>query len=257
MEVVKLHPDAAQGKPDFVMTPTAEAITGALDYYQSKGKMGLIVGDSGMGKTVAAKRFVREEPRTRFHLEVTTAINTMQAVLQILIEVLGHYPERGGGPMAYHRHLLQLLAPVSYRRPMLLVIDEAQHLEANAAEALRGLHDATGASIVFVANRDLQDRWRGTRAGRQAWQQMNGRISFPLDLNAEADGPGADDIAAIAEGWGIKGRTVRGLLMRAARGAGGLRNVNELLDLAGDYAAGGAITAAHIEQAMAIRGQRS
>jgi DNA transposition AAA+ family ATPase len=254
MEVVKLHDDAPDDNGDFVRTPTAQAILTTLGYCQAESVMGLIVGDPGMGKTLAAEHFVEEDPKHRVYVRCWPGIATAQSLLVHLVEKISGYAQPGASPRVHYADLLTVLE--RGWDPRILVLDEAEHLETAAVEVLRALHDEAEIAIVFLGLRELRDRWISTQAKRNGWAALVSRLDAELDLNDEAPGAAPEDVAAICDARGIQGRKERGLLTKASRGPGGLRNVAKLIHLAGGFAGESGITAANIDQAIAIRGGR-
>jgi len=251
LRVINVQRAGADHKPRFCETATAQAILGTLAYCQEHGEMGLIVGEPGIGKTTAAEHFVEADSYLRWYAKVMPASQSVQGFLRRLVDTLGGIAERHVGTLDCYDIVLE---EVSRRRgASLLVIDEAHLLDAAAVEQVRALYDELQFGVVFIGHRELAFRWQHKPGNkRNAWAQLTSRIGPWLDLTEVLP----EDVDAICESRGVTGRRERTLLAKHAKGPGGLRTVVKVINVAATIAGGDQIEMAHIEQALAIRGQR-
>lgn len=255
--VVTIHDDPTQRNPGFVLTPSATEITEILSACQDQGRMGLIVGNAGVGKTMTALHFCNEDPDHRFYLEIDQTTAALQGMMEAVLEALGGSAPAGCGPRALHKDILWLIQTSGGESsPLILVIDEAQHLETKAVEQLRSLHDQTDIAIVFLGFVGLMAKWQAKRDGRDSWAQLRRRIPrFAWrDINNGRAGVPPADIRAICRAWNI---TAKGAVEKLAKEAerGGLSDVTTILEASAALAGSEAVTAATIQTAIANIGK--
>lgn len=201
----------------FVPTRQSECVFSVLDYALACRSIGLIVGESRMGKTFAAREWCRRKGAAVATWVDAPEIGGYRALLANICQVLGVQHNNKSGPkMAMD--IRKCFAP-----GRVLVIDEAGFIMPNfrqrsvePIEILRRLHDDTGCAIVLlVTDRDL-DRLVG---GRYQYEQFLGRA------NAYAALPEFDDKAdllPLLSRWGHFGKSITTELLRLCRQPGRL-----------------------------------
>lgn len=218
----------AETGPGFVQTPTARRIFAAFDDARSDRCIALIYGGAGVGKTQAARHYLEMERRDspyvgRVHyITCGVAARTPTAVLELLAEAMGCYGN------AYR---LQGLAEGISRRLRegdLLIVDEAQFLEGDSLDLLRGFlpdgDDDFGVGIAYIGNGELYARLHG--AGRAArFAQITSRVG--AKVNAES--PSEGDVDALLAAWGVSGRKEREFAVQLGTVSGGLRVLGRVL----------------------------
>lgn len=185
--------------------------------------IGLIYGPPGVGKTSTALRYATDrrwcERAHTFYFAASHFVRTPVAMLSRIAEVVG---ERTGasylGAGAYRGYQLFQAILAQLKQGDLILVDEAQHLETPALDAVRAFHDQAGCGIVYLGNEVLATRLRG--AGRRAeFAQITSRIVARLQL----DVPGEEALDQILASWGLSGAAERRFLHQIATGPGGLR----------------------------------
>ena len=204
----------------FVATYTAEKIHAVMTYAQTQGKIGVVYGMAGCGKTTAAEYYASMSPNV-WHITMNPTSATANNALDEICVQLG---------------ISDVTAPAKMRRAILhkvrntsglLVIDEAQHLSLPALEVIRSIHDETGIGVVFMGNETVNARFTGGR--RQAeFAQLFSRVAKRLYLQ----GSTAKDIGSLADAWGITDKSSRKLLGDIGKKAGALRNLMQTLQQA-------------------------
>ena len=141
--------------PDWVQTPSANRVIAALGYAQIAGDIAVIYGGAGLGKTTAIREYRRANPNV-FHVTMTPATAGVVPCLEEVLEALG---VRGvvGGAAKLQRAIIARLTGTQG----LLAIDEAQHLNVNALDAVRALHDATNIGLALLGNEAVYARMTG------------------------------------------------------------------------------------------------
>lgn len=259
-EVISLHKDSAPANPGFCLTPTAQEITDLLSFCQHYGQIGVVVGDPGTGKTTAVRAF-REVQSDVVYCRMTKAAAKLQPGLVRLAHALGAYPSPNGGANELYQDIVRTM---EMRSNLLLILDEAQHMDDELLETVRDLYDESSdehldrrMGLVLVGNYGLTDRWTDRSAKRRKFsnfKQLRGRVGPMLDFGA----PSADDVAALCAHHGIAGRQACGVVSKAAKEAGGLHNLANLLRVAAQLAGpDGKISPRHLDEASLATRARS
>ncbi len=229
----------------FVETPTALDIFHAVMWCHDNGKMGLIIGAPGVGKTTALRELCSRHE--------TIAMVTMIPALRSLTASLGHIT-RALGFTNRHGHSSDRLVDILYylRKGFdsncLTIIDEAQHLSDAAIDTLRSVHDETGAGIVFSGNPTFRSRFNNERGG---FGQVISRISMRPPAFEK---PRRGDVEAICDNCSIVDERAREFLFKHSQNLGGLRTVSELIQGGRGYSEGEAVNISHLRDALAFLG---
>lgn len=228
--------------PEFVGTPTANAIMETMAFSQAAPDFGVVVGAAGVGKTSA----IGEYQRRASNVTVVTAEPTTRSPNNMLTAIAD---EMG----VIERRSNKISASICARLKgagALLVIDEAQHLSSEALDQLRTIHDKAQCGIVVAGNESVFARLQGGEARSAQFAQLHSRVGTRLIQNK----PRARDIADLITAWRIAVDSEEGRLLKAiAQKPGALRAMTKTLRYAGMMAAGagGEISAEHIRRAFA------
>lgn len=224
--------------PEWFVTPTSQRILSALSYAQIAGDIALVMGGAGQSKTTCCRRYASERPNV-WHVEMTRSHGRHLAALERVARKVGvREPTRAPAV------LQEAIADKLRGTQGLLIIDEGQHLETGALEALRAIHDETGVGLAFVGNESIYARLTGgTRAAEFA--QLFSRVGKRVRLNK----PCRADVDAQADAWDITDRDARDLLFAIATKPGGLRTCTKTLRLASVLAGDERVSASHVRDA--------
>lgn len=259
-EVISLHKDNAPANPGFCLTPTAQSITNLLTFCQRHGQIGVVVGDPGTGKTTAVRAF-QEAQAGVVYCRMTKAAAKLQPGLVRLAHAVGAYASPNGGANELYQDIIRAM---EMRSNLLLILDEAQHMDDELLETIRDLYDESSnplmlrqVGLVLVGNYGLTDRWTDRSAKRRKFsnfKQLRGRVGPMLDFGA----PTADDVTALCAHHGIAGRQAYALVTKVAADSGGLHNVANLLRVASQLAGPGEkISHRHLDDAVLASAVRS
>jgi DNA transposition AAA+ family ATPase len=180
--------EAAPRVATFVRTQVALEIETVADMVVDNRSIGLLIGDSGIGKSLALRAVAETKPGS-IYVTLDTAHNTPTGVLELIVGQLGltttYYKSE--------KYLFDLVRPVLANTSRLLIVDEAHAvLEAwghKAFHTLRYLHDATNAPQLWCSTVDLIAKFRkGEAEGRQPLEQIRRRISIRHNLMERASG---------------------------------------------------------------------
>lgn len=227
--------DALPGDPGFQETPTARRILTMLRYCQSAPDVGVIAGGAGIGKTETIKEYRRRSP----NVFVVTAEPVMKSAHRFVAEVGATLSIAGA------RAATRLSAAISDRLSgsgALLIVDEAQHLGAEALDQARSFHDRAACGLVFVGNQSVYSRMGD---GRAEFAQIFSRIGMKITQAK----PKAEDIDLMLDAWAMQ--IDRKLPRQIAQKPGALRGLSKALRIAHMLAAGDgvAVTDGHVKAA--------
>ena len=235
LRVVKAK-DAPAELGGFVATETAEDMLRSLRLIRvQKGvRMTMIAGAPGTGKTTAVARFASEVPEA-IHVTAVRGEGSIYTVADLLLEVWGQ-ATRNRTRTDVRRNLIDNLAGTGAA----LLIDEAQHVEADALEWVRAMCEEARVDLALIGDHRLAP-------AVQAIPQLWSRMRRPVIVRRPTTG----DVAGLARAAGVTDApSIRALTAVALRD-GALRNVESVLDLAALFAGGGAIGTADLRAAIA------
>lgn len=227
-------PDA----PAWVATPTSRRILAALSYSQLAGDIAVIYGGAGVGKTISLRRYAADHPNV-WVATMTAATGTLGSCLERVAQACG-VRSPNGRPARVEGEIVDRLTDSAG----LLIIDEAQHLQTRALEAVRALHDASGVGLGIVGNELVYARITGGRRSAE-FAQLFSRIGKRVRLAR----PTLADVEGLLTAWGISGSRETEMLREIARGPGALRVLTKTLRLASLFAGGDELNADHLAAA--------
>ncbi len=134
-----------------------------LDYFAQHGRLALITGHTGAGKSSLIRLFLARLSRTAFTpVYIYLTLVGASGFLKLIVSQLGEVPRRGK-----ERLFLQILERAqSSELTTILVVDEAQLLPPEALSDLRLLvssHDSERLKILLCGQESIRDQLRRTR----------------------------------------------------------------------------------------------
>src|SRR3990172_6050765 len=135
---------ADESVPVWVETPTSVRIIGALEFARATPTIAIIFGGAGVSKTSTALRYVdnlgTEGNQRAYYISAARWISSPTAILaEIAAAIDSHLAASAYRNDTLARGILDKLEPGN-----LLIIDEAQHLEAAALDGIRYFYDEAG-----------------------------------------------------------------------------------------------------------------
>jgi len=208
-------------EPLFQMTKTASRIWEILDLAKAMPTIGMVVGGSGVGKTKALAAYTDLYPQTTWLVTMTPC---HARIFSVLAEIAGVMKLGVAGRTA---ELFTRIVSKARGTSGLLILDEAQHLSAEALDQVRSIFDAANVGIVLAGNHDL-DAHMGMERRRVQLAQISSRVGvrFPRERPLKAD------IAKMLDAWDVKGERERAELEGVALRPGGLRGLTMTLRIA-------------------------
>ena len=164
----------ARKKVPVVETDQLRRIVNAIAMAHAEGDIALIVDDAGGGKTTAARHYAGQKPRTTIYVDVVKGMTARALVLRIA-EELGADTARVN-PQALIQNVSASLAD----RNMVVILDEADYLKADALEFSRRLVNDLGRSgLVLIGLPRLTGAIQNLRNDHR---QLESRIGVYLSL---------------------------------------------------------------------------
>ena len=228
----------------FIDTPTSGKVIQVAEECHKPGRVGIIRGAHGVGKTESLREHARRAGRDVVLVTLNSTTTTVGGTLG-QIAVAAHRIAPWQGELDHPNAVVRYRAVKIFRglerfferligeaRNPLLVIDEAQHCNAAALDVLRDFTDTGLCGLVVAGNPRLFDPRRG-RMTEVDFAPLLSRAYHRLELPAATQG----DIDAILDAHEIKGRDARSLMHEcAARGA--IRQIVFIIEKARTIAAG-------------------
>lgn len=207
--------------PDFIWTETATSMTRQIQWAH-RGEISVVTGDPGVGKTATFEQYLVDTPNA-FLMTADKATTGVTSLLLALLQASGSQSRYGGRAFVLKMHLLDRLRDLN----SLIIVDEAQHLDDDAVEMLRAIHDDLKCGLVLGGNRTVMTRvQRGART--PAFAQLHSRVSWPQHYPRPTPG----DIGAILGAWGVTRADEARFLRDVAAQSGGLRAITQTLKMA-------------------------
>lgn len=211
--------------PDFVDTPTAAKIFADFDFVKMFGKMGVVYGASGVGKTQAARQYTKANNNV-WMITARPSICTINEVLYEMALELGisDAPKRAG-------KLSRMLKIKLAGTRGLMIIDEADHLPLKVLEELRILQEDSEVGFMLIGNDKVYTQMQGGFNQRHEFARLWSRNAKRQSVQKNSK----KDIDAVATAWGLEltDSKLMTALYSIGQGAGSLRALTNYLQLAG------------------------
>jgi DNA transposition AAA+ family ATPase len=171
----RIEQERARKKVEVVETGQLRRIVNAIAMAHAEGDIALIVDDAGSGKTTAARHYAGQNPRTTIYIDVVKGMNA-RALVQKIAESLGIDTVR-----VNQQALIQNVSASLADRNMVVILDEADYLKADALEFSRRLVNDLGKSGLVLIG---LPRLTGTIQNlKNDHRQLESRIGVYLPLS--------------------------------------------------------------------------
>ena len=150
---------------EFVQTTVSNKVFEVADIVYTQSVIGVICGETGIGKTIALKRYTEEYPGVIL-IEVDLCY-TSSFLFSEIHKKLG---------LGKGKHLSDTISEIVKKLKgsgRMIIIDEAEHLPYKALELLRRVHDKAGVGILLVGLPRLIHK---ITEGRGEYRQLYSRI---------------------------------------------------------------------------------
>ena len=199
-------------KTGYINTTIAKRIGNAIGIVEAagnvnEGKIGIIAGDAGHGKSVCLREFAVAN-KNSLYIELDSTMSSTAIFAEIAKKLRLD-------PSGYLKNITSNLVKKLKARSMIVMLDEASFLKVPALDQLRQIITVKcKCTLILAGNRDLLRTisQSSARRGFEALDQFYSRIAYSLDLDEVAvsgDSRGgkiytADDIRKLYEHGGIR-----------------------------------------------------
>lgn len=147
---------------EYAATSISSEVYDIIRICQVKGGLAVACGDAGIGKTKAAREFIKDHPTNSALVTVNPCITAIKPLLEVIADRIGAAVEKS------RDKLWQSIAG-KLSDGMVLIFDEAQHLSYKTIEVLRSFSDyfndkGQTLGICFIGNADTVSRLGSRRA---------------------------------------------------------------------------------------------
>jgi DNA transposition AAA+ family ATPase len=172
---IEAQKDKIQDAP-IVEIDTVRRINSIANVCRANGKLAVICGRAGTGKTKASKNYA-EKNRGTIYVCADLSCTAKDLFIE-LVKTLGIRPE-----YSLRANFLTCRDRLTGTK-RLIIIDEAEHLQYKALDLLRSLFDATGCGLMLVGTEILIHNLRGKRG---EYEQLYSRVAIyqktvPLEI---------------------------------------------------------------------------
>jgi DNA transposition AAA+ family ATPase len=145
------HNNIAEFREEYVKTSISEDIYFLIDYCSAQNGFGVAYGDAGVGKTMACREYIRQNPSAVL-ITVSPAFSTLKSFLKLVSRTV-----KAKDAHTKDELFLNIVDRLMGRNAI-LIIDEAQQLAKPCIEQLRYLCDVGIAAVVFVGNYGIREK---------------------------------------------------------------------------------------------------
>jgi DNA transposition AAA+ family ATPase len=193
------------GTIPFVPLLRTERMKGAIRLIHEDKSIGLLLADSGSGKTRACEEYKIQNPSTSILIQIDPTMGLSTVVARLAREL--NIPAKGRLSDMSDRLVDELK-----RRDMAIIFDEADYMSDGVMEWARiALFDKGGAALVFVGLPSIEYRITGLRGDHR---QLENRVGLKLPM----EGVTASELKEVLEAvWPGLDADTRQVFIDAAR----------------------------------------
>ncbi len=238
--------------PGFRLTATAERITDVFLYAHHAPDIGGIYCGVGLGKTEAAKEYVRNNSGVCL-ATMSTVTRTPMAALREISKCMDMRQRRT------QAELYDSICDTVRQSKGLLIIDEANHLTGAAIDQIRAIHDRANVGIVLMGNEQI---YAGMTRLKTADFMAQSYTRVGMWLNLEPNHPAylkrlKKDADILLDAWGNEPSDCRTLLHEVTQKPGALRLMVKVMRFAKMLAGDQDLAAKHIRIARKKMGSHT
>ena len=163
---INIKKEIAPKEPAFKMTTVSKTVMDLITYCHVQGKIGVIYGDAGIGKTMAIKEYKKLNSGAVV-ITISPCFSNITGVNELIADQLKIKEKTS------RRVYSEAIAKLKGSNKV-LIVDEAQHLTTKVINHLRCLSDESGIGIAFIGNEEIYLKMKGS--GRASYAQLYSRI---------------------------------------------------------------------------------
>lgn len=175
----------------FVPTKTAKYIFEVCALAHAENDCAIVIGEAGMGKTMALKEYANHNQGTIL-IEADPTYSP-KILVKTLAEALGLTPQG-----SIHEIMDDIVQKLKGSE-RLIIIDEAELLTYKSLEIIRRIHDKSGVGLILAGMPRLRANLRGAKG---EYKQLYSRIGMQLDLKTRLSNEALQkDLAMLVEDY--------------------------------------------------------
>lgn len=152
---INTQKNVAPTAPAYKDTTISRTVSQAIKYSHLQGKISVVYGDAGIGKTMAYRNYL-ENNTLAIGITVSPTYASITGVNELIAEQTGIRERVARKQTAEIINRLRDSGRV-------LVVDEAQHLTIRALDHLRCISDESGVGVCLIGNHQVYRKMRGTK----------------------------------------------------------------------------------------------
>ncbi len=165
---ISVQKKVAPKAPPFQETTISKWVENTIRYSHLQGKISVVYGDAGIGKTEAYKHYLSNNSLA-VGITISPTYASITGVNELIAEQLG-VRER-----VSRRQTAEIINKLK-DSGRVIIIDEAQHLTVRALNHLRCISDESGVGICLIGNDDVYRKMKGS--GKADFAQLFSRIGM-------------------------------------------------------------------------------
>jgi DNA transposition AAA+ family ATPase len=174
------------GEAGFVMTRIAREIFSVVKYTSKLSGIGLLTGESGLGKSKALRAVMRMEFPSGALVEINEGCASPMNFCRALLKSMGR--ENAWHTIRTRADAFNAIAEKLANSHRMIVVDEAENLELQTFNTIRQIHDATGCPIVLAGRPLLVSKIDRTQRDPRIGGSLRGRICVDHNLHLRSGG---------------------------------------------------------------------
>ncbi len=179
---------AAPKEPKYATTSVSRDVFNAITYSRIQGKVSVVYGDAGVGKTMAIQQYCKEH-NSAISITITAVYANISGATRLVAKKLG----------VKEKNVVMMFEEIVSRlegSDKVIIIDEAQHLTSKTIDYLRQVSELSKTGMVFVGNHTIIRNFEGKR--EDDLSQLFSRIGMNVPLTTGR--LSKEDIKAVFEG---------------------------------------------------------
>lgn len=152
---------------DFMLTENAAKIFETARLCHIDCEIGVVVGDAGTGKTIAAQEYAKRNP------DVILIESDLSYTTKVLFQEL--HRQCGFSGIGTIHDMFEDVADKLRGSGRMIIVDEAENLPYKALDLLRRVYDKAGIGIILIGLNRLVENLRGKRG---EFKQLYSRVSL-------------------------------------------------------------------------------
>lgn len=162
---------------DYIPTNISEIVKKHIELCQTRGRLSVLSGDAGIGKTRAIMDYCKQKPNSTTWITANPCMNTVKTVLREIAKKL-NVQLKASNIDLYNAIISKL------NDGQIIIIDEAQHISLKVIETLRGISDyfedrGQTLGICFIGNKTTMNNF-GFKEDAVFEQIVNRTFQMPI-----------------------------------------------------------------------------